>query len=151
MATKEQIGVALQELLTPSVPLIIKKKFANGREVEYGFQISFDFNACALVEKETGLSMLTGEVFNTPTAIVVSALLWAGVQENHPEYEGEKGLRFIRRLLNPISAKKTLEAVNKAWLLSLPDDVREDIEKRAAAKAAGNPGEPPEADPTTAV
>lgn len=151
MATREEIKAALDELLSPSVPLTISKKFANGRKVDYCFQIAFDFNTAALVEKETGFSMLTGEAFDHPSATVISAMLWAGVQQYHTEYEGEDGLRFIRRIMDTVSAKHALEAVQKAWLLSLPDETRQEIERKAAEKIAGKKPKASEPDPTTAV
>lgn len=143
MATKEEIRSAIDELFTPSVPLTIEKTWAGGKKSIYSFRLSFDFNATSLVEKETGLSMLSGEVFDHPSTATISVLLWAGVQENHNEYEGPDGLRMIRKILNVVTAQQALSAINEAFLAALPEEQVALLKKRAeerAAKASGKAG-----------
>jgi len=92
----------------------------DGSSFQLSLKLSFDFNAMALVEDKLGMSMLSGEVFENPSAKHTMVLLWAAMQENHPEYEGEDGLECVGTMLNLKSAKEALEAITKAFVASLP-------------------------------
>ena len=129
---------ALRRRITPFVPFSTMIEDADGGKFEVHFKLSFDFNALALIEEKTGLSALTGEVFSVPTARNTIVLLWAAIQENHPEYAGEEGLQVIGSLLSLGNAKEALQAVQAAFLASLPKD-RADALKNATNEGDENP------------
>ena len=131
----------LRRRITPSVPFHLKVEDADGGSFTLSFKVSYDFNAMALVEEVTGMSMITGDVFDNPSCSNISALLWAGIQENHPDYAGQKGLQAIRSCLNIATATEALKAINEAFLLALPKEQADLIRQRAQEKAAGKSGE----------
>lgn len=55
----------------------------NGKQTD----LIFNFGALALFEKRTGKSMMTGEVFQRPMASDLIALVWAGVNAAHKEFD----------------------------------------------------------------
>jgi hypothetical protein len=114
----------LRRRVSPTVPFTLKVEDANGDKFEQSFRLSYDFNTLPLVEEKTGKSMLTqvGEIMDNPSVTNVSILLWAAVLENHPEYQGEEGLRTIRYNLTLATAKVALDACKEAFLLQLPAD-----------------------------
>jgi len=120
----------LRRRIAPSVPFVLEWTNADGTKVSESFQLSYDFNSLALVEEALGKSMLLdiGEVFHErPTVKSVSVLLWAAVQENHPEYEGPEGLFVLRSNLTVKSAKAVKEACQEAFMAQLPK-----VEKQTA-------------------
>jgi hypothetical protein len=123
------------------VPLELSVENADGSKFVLNFKLSFDFNAMALVEQETGLSMLTGSVFQRRTANMTKVLLWAAIQENHPEYEGAEGLSVVGSLLDLESATKALVAINDAFLASLPKEKAEQLRKDAETEENSKPKE----------
>lgn len=138
---------ALRKRITPSVPLSLTITNGDDSSFVVSFLLTFDFNAMALVEANTGLSMLTGEVFVNPNATKISILLWAAVQTNQPEYEGEEGLEAIRSFLTTDNVTEVLKAVDAAFLAALPKERAEELKAAAEAKRNGTAGKP--ADPTT--
>jgi hypothetical protein len=130
----------LRRRITPFVPFSTTVENADGGKFELNFKLSFNFNAMSLVEEQTGLSMLTGEVFEKPSAKNTTILLWAAIQENHPEYEGQEGLETIGSYLTLASAKEALSAIQKAFVASLPKDKAEQL-----AKGSAEGGEDPNA------
>ncbi len=133
----------LRQHISPSVPFTLNVSDANGG-YKLSFRLSYDFNAFAAIEGVLGKSMLTdvGELLENPTATNVSVLLWAAVQENHPEYVGETGLRAIRSFLNTVSAKEAREACSQAYVKQLPPEKLEELKKIQAEREAGNAGAP---------
>jgi len=109
----------------------------DGSSFELAFRLTFNFNAMALVEEHTGLSMFDGSVFKKPSATTLSVMLWAGIQENHSEYEGIEGLKAIRSYLSLENVKVAQNAINEAFLASLPEAQAAAIRK-AAEEAAKN-------------
>lgn len=134
----------LRRRITPFVPFSTLVENADGGKFELNFKLSFNFNAMALVEEQTGLSMLTGEIFSKPSAKHTTVLLWAAIQENHPEYAGQDGLETIGSILTLTSAKDALNAIQKAFVASLPKDKAEQLEK-AATDPSAEGGEDPNA------
>jgi hypothetical protein len=83
-----------------------------------------------------------GEILDNPTIKNVSVLLWAALQENHPEYEGLEGLQTVRCNLTIATAKEAKEACAAAFITQLPPDQVEAFKKVMAANAAGEPALP---------
>ncbi len=117
----------LRRRITPSVPFSTSVENADGGKFELNLRLSFNFNAMALVEEKTGMSMLTGEVFQHPSAKNTTVLLWAALLENHPEYEGDEGLDAVGTYLNLTNAKDALAAIQAAFVASLPKSTAEQI------------------------
>jgi len=128
----------LRQHISPSVPFILNVSDETGG-YKLSFRLSYDFNAFAAVEGVLGKSMLTdvGELLENPSATNVSVLLWAAVQENHPEYVGEQGLRAIRSYLNTVTAKEAREACSAAYVKQLPAEKLEELRKIQAEREAG--------------
>jgi hypothetical protein len=129
----------LRRRVTPSVPFTLQVEDAGGEKFTIGFQLAFDMNAFALVEEEIGLSMLTdiGEIFDNPTVKTITALLWAGIQEHHSEFEGKNGLRAVRNLVTFGQAKAVLTACVEAFLTQLPKEQADRLRERKRKIEAG--------------
>lgn len=147
--------VVIRKRLAPSVPLTLEVGDEAGNKEVLSLRLSFDFNALALVEEFTGISLLSGKIFNQLNATNLSLLLWASMLQNHPEYTGIKGLEAIRTYMTLDNAKVVEAAVSEAFILCLPPEQREAIRKateEAAAEAArklaaGEAPAAPSADP----
>jgi len=115
--------MSIRERISPSVPFTLAVEDARGK-FSLSLKLAYDFDALGLVEEQTGKSMLTQatEVFDNPSCKSVSVLFWAALQENHPEYAGEKGLRAVRKNLTLGQAKAAREACFEAFLKQLPDE-----------------------------
>jgi len=125
---------ALRKRITPSYPLRLVVRNADDSTFELNFRLSYDFNAMALVEEHTGFSMFDGSIFKNPSATNVSVLLWAGIQEYcGDDYTGDEGLRVIRSYLDLENVQVAQEAINEAFLVSLPKEQADLIRKAAAA------------------
>ena len=143
---------ALKMRIAPSVPLKLELEDDNGSKYVRNFKLSFDANAAALVEEKTGFNMLRGEVWEKLSFKSLSIMLWAAVLANHDEYDCDEGLRVIRSYMGVGNTPQISEAVEKAFLASLPKDKREAIEAERArrekglaplAEAGENPAEQP--------
>ena len=86
--------------------------------------------------------MLTqaAEVFENPTCDNVSILLWAALQENHPEYregrdekDGGKGLAVVQQNLTLGQAKAAKDACEEAFIKQLPDAQLEKLLNKGSA------------------
>lgn len=128
---------ALRQRIAPAVPFALNVENADGSKFTVTFQLAYDLNAFTLVEQVTGLSMLTdlGKVFDEPTVATVSAMFWAALQINHPEYEGFVGLRSVRNLLTIADTKPALDACTSAFIAQLPKEQADRLRALAAAKA----------------
>lgn len=78
-------------------------------------RLLFDFNALAQMEKVTGKSFLSGELWDNLSATDVRALVWAGLLDEDPEITLEE----VGKMLHMGNAMKMLEAVKEAWDLSM--------------------------------
>lgn len=139
--------VVIRKRLAPSVPLSLEVGDEAGNKEILSLRLSFDFNALALVEERTGISLLSGKIFSMLNATNLSLLLWAAMLQNQPDYAGEEGLSAIRSYMTLDNAKAVEAAVSEAFILCLPPEQREAIRKAAedAAKKAAE-GNPPPAD-----
>lgn len=133
---------AVRQRITPSVPFILKVKDANKDAFEQSFQVAFDFNALCLVEKHLGINALTqfGKLLEEPSASAIVVLLWAGIQKNHPDFDGDEGLEVLGANLTLESAKPAFAACLEALLAQLP-------EEQAAKIRAAREGQPVKSDP----
>ena len=132
---------ALRRRVTPSVPLLLNVEDADGSKFSVSLKLSYDFNAMALVEEVTGLSMLTGSIFERASVSLLSAMVWAGALAEQPEYEGRQGLEAIRSYMSMASVPEIQKAVNEGFLSALPkeqaDRIREEMKKAAEAREKG--------------
>jgi hypothetical protein len=135
--------------LTPSVPLELRINDANGEHV-LNFRLLFNFDAYALVEASANINMLMpGLVFKLlgdpagPGATLLSVLLWAAIVNSNQdsEYAGESGLQAVRSYLNYDNSARVAEALQEAFLFTLPEEqqkaLREGIAKAKAEAEAG--------------
>lgn len=121
------------EVLVPSVPVTIELDTAQGKQLLH-FKIAYDFDALPLAEAKLGVSLLNGRVFAKITANVIAVMFWAGIQKFHPEYEGEDGLKAIRSFISLRNSAVISDAVQEAYVLSLPDDQQKLIRDMAALR-----------------
>ncbi len=127
---------ALKRRIAPSVPLKLELDDDKGEKFVKNFRLSFDANAAAEIEERTGFNMLRGEIWEKLSFKGLSIMLWAAALANHPEYDTEdadgertdEGLRVIRSYMGIGNTPQISEAVEKAFLASLPKDKREAIE-----------------------
>lgn len=123
----------------PSYPFVLSVETDGGIET-VGVRLCFDFNALVLIEERTGYGMLTGAIWKNLSAGNLSVLLWAALLSNHPEYNGEAGLVTVRSMLSLRNSEAATEALQDAYMKSLPDDQQARIKaaiEEAKAKAAG--------------
>lgn len=147
-----------------SVPLTLKLEEDGGATFTKNFRISFDFNAISLIEEMTrspfrpdGLGFLSGEIWKKLNATNISIMFFASVLANHPEYNtldkatGEPttdGLGALRSYLDPGNVETIIKALNEAFMIALPKEKREEIERQqreeeeARRKAAGEGDRP---------
>ncbi len=151
------MSVALKKRIAPSVLLKLDLNDDLGSKFTRTFRLSFDANAAAEIEERTGLSMLSGEAWQKPSFKVMSIMFWAAVLANHPEYDTEdekgnrsdEGLRVIRSYMDVGNALEISDALEKAYMLSLPPDRRAEIEKSVKAKSSSPQPGAVENPPTT--
>ncbi len=140
----------LRKWLAPSVPFTVVLQDANGK-FEHGFNLCFDFNALALIERHLGVNLLAqfSQIF-TISATSVSVFFWAAIQAYHPEYEGQEGLNVVRSYLNIANFESAALKVQEAFKLSLNAeqlalveqalaDAQKLIDGKAAAEAGARP------------
>jgi hypothetical protein len=101
---------------------------------EHSFKLCFDFNALALIEKHLGVNLLVqfSQIFSI-SASSVSVFLWAAIQAQHPEYEGEEGLAVVRSYLNIANFEAAAVKVQEAFKLSLNKEQLDRVEAALAA------------------
>ena len=142
----------LQRMIRPSVPVTLE---FSGGEKSKTFRLSFDFNALARIEEQTGLDMLNVfGIWTKMSATVLSAMFWAAALAHHPEYDSPEGLVAMRSYLDHDNAERTVEALWQAYLLFLPEDkaaalrkARADALKKAQEGETENPPPPAMAAP----
>lgn len=130
--------MSIRERIVPSVPFSISWEDETGKN-EVSFRVAFDLNAFTDFEEVTGLNALTdmGPVWDSPNIGTVTALLWAAIQLNHPEYVGTAGLRALRRLLTVADCKAAFKACIEAFISQLPPEKAAEIRKRQKDIAEG--------------
>jgi hypothetical protein len=131
----------LRRRIAPSVALSLELVDDNGDKFTRNFRLSFDLNAMTLVQEETGLSMLNGEIWNLINEKTLSVMFYAAILAQQPEYASKDGLAVIRSYMDASNAEKITEALNEAFLLQLPKERQDKI--RAAQQAAKEKGENP--------
>jgi hypothetical protein len=109
---------ALRRCVAPSVPLSLDLSENNGRRFHLEVQLSFDFNALAAFQKQTGINPLEGNVWERPSPVVLRALFWAALLAEQPEYDSDDGLRIAGSYMRPDSVIAIAEATQEAWLIS---------------------------------
>lgn len=112
--------VSVRKFIGKGVPFALTVQTEEG-ETQLSFRLLFDFNALALVEETTGYSLLTGAIFKHLNASISSVLFWAAVQAHSPEYAGPDGLEAIRSMLNLRNYDLAQQAVQEAFIQSLPE------------------------------
>lgn len=131
--------ITARKRIAPSYPFVLQVETDGGNE-NVGVRLSFDFNALVLIEDRTGFGMLSGAIWKNLSANNLSVIFWAAVQLNHPEYVGDAGLVAVRSMLSLRNSEAVTEALQDAYMKSLPDDQQERIRQAieaAKAKAAG--------------
>jgi hypothetical protein len=137
---------ALRRRVAPSVPFVLEYSDASGTYKE-ALQLSYNWNGLALIEEKLGKSTLLdiGELLDNPTATTLSVLLWAAVQENHPEYDGEEGLATLRCNMTLATALAVRAACSRAFITQLPPEQVSAFEAAIAGTTpplAQSPAEP---------
>ena len=135
---------SLRRRIAPSVPLSLELVDDGGATFTRNFRLSFDLNAMTLVQEQTGLSMLNGEIWNDLNEKTLSIMLHAAVLAHNPEYAVVDGLEVIRSYMDTTNIEKITDALNEAFLLQLPTERQDKIRKaQAAAKEKGENPTPP--------
>jgi hypothetical protein len=132
-----QMQSALKMRIAPSVPLSLQLEEDNGAKFTKNFRLSFDANAAAEVEERTGFNMLRGEIWEKLSFKNLSIMFWACALANHDEYDSEEGLRVVRSYMDLSNTEKISAAVQKAFMLGLPEEKRKAIEAEQARKDSG--------------
>lgn len=132
---------AVRNRITPTAPFILEIKDVQGTQ-QQSLLVSFDLNAFAAFEEITGTSLLANveAIIGNPSVTQLTALLWAGLQDQQDDYKGLVGLRNLRHNLTLPQFAAAKQACLEAFLSQLP------AEREAALRAVLN-GEKPVADP----
>lgn len=125
----------LRRRIMPYTSLTLNLEDANGDKFVRNFKLSWDFNAQALVEFRTKMSMLDGSIWTTNSPTVLSAMLQAAVLMHQPEYGGEVGLEVLRSYLDAGNIVEVSTALNEAFIASLPVEKQKKIRELQKAKA----------------
>jgi hypothetical protein len=127
----------LRARITPTVPFTLHVENADGSTFDSGFQIAFDCNAFTAFEEVTGINILRdlAVVFDKPNVRVLTALLWAGILLNHPQYDSPEGLRNLRANIGLANIPAIKEACTRAFLAQLPKEQSERLKKEADERA----------------
>lgn len=130
---------AIRRRISPSVPFTLTFEDSEGK-ASFSYRLSYNLNSLTLVEEVLGLSMFTdiGTVVTNPSVKNVSVLLWAALQENHPEYEGVEGLEVVRQNLTIAQLRDTLNACSEAYVKQLPLEQQKNIEARIKGEKEGS-------------
>lgn len=123
----------IKKRLLKGHPFMLTVQTDEGVE-ELGFHLLFDFNASSAVEGATGYKMLNGKIFDNLNATSLSALFWAAILAYHPEYAGPNGLAVVRSMMDLRNADAVQEAVQEAFILSLPDAQQKVIREAVATE-----------------
>lgn len=141
--------VTFRERITPSVPLTLSIADETGTQ-ELSLLVSFDLNAFVAFEEVTGVNLLTNveAILTAPSVSILTALLWAGLQEKQDTFAGILGLKAVRNVLTLPQLAPAKKACIEAFFSQLPPEK----EKRLRALLAGEPQEPesPLAEPPAA-
>ena len=98
---KKVAGVPGLDSTLPNVPLTL-----NG----ITYHLCFDFNACALVESETGINLFASDITKfSPTNF--RAMFFSSLLKAHPEFTLEQA----GALITPKTLPAIATAVGKAW------------------------------------
>lgn len=122
---------ALKRRIAPSAELVLPLVDDDGAKFTRTFRLSFDFNAIALIEERTGLSLLNGEIWQHPTAKVLSIMLWAAILAHHDEYDSDIGLAVIRSYMDAGNSAAITRALSDAFIASLSKEQQEAARKKA--------------------
>jgi hypothetical protein len=125
MAGKHEPTNGLRRRIVSSLPLDLKLQDDNGSVQTLSFRLSFDFNAIALIEEQTGFQVLTGEIWRNLNAKNLSIMFWAAILANSPQYQGEDGLEIVRSYMDAGNSDQIAEAILDAYILSLPPEKRQ--------------------------
>ena len=141
-----RLGTALQRRVAPSASLTLEYTDRSGAKTKKKLELAFDFNAAAHVEeltkeKLTDLSIWTR--VSGPT--LMRALFWSALLAHQPEYATPEGLEIVGSYMDESNAASIVAALEEAYLLWLPKEKRELLEKIRADQIAGKEPEP---DPT---
>jgi hypothetical protein len=136
---------SLKRRIRPSVPLTLE---IDGEK--HTFNLAFDMIALGRIEEKTGLN-LAWNVFTLWIEMsalrVLATSFWAAALLNHPEYDSDEGFFTLRSLLGPEHEDAVGDALWKAYMLYLPKDERELMQRarkeREEELAKGNPPIPP--------
>jgi len=139
---------ALRRRIAPAVSLTLELEDDSGGHLTRTFRLSFDFNAIALVEERTGLTLLAGDIWKNLSAKVLSIMLWASVLAQHAEYDSEEGLHVIRSFMDAGNADLIAERLFDAYIAGLPADKRKQL---VAAKEKALRGKDPTPEPEQAA
>jgi hypothetical protein len=147
MAQKKQ---PLQRLIRPSVPVTLELQGE-----KHVFQLAFDMTVLARIGEKTGLK-LSFNIFTLwvemSSAAVLGASFWSAALVNHPEYDNEEGFSTLRSFIGPQNVDDIAEALWKAYMLYLPKEDRELMERvlkeGREEKVNANPPQPPLAEET---
>lgn len=137
--------------LGTSVPHILSVEGEHGETKEFSFRLCLDFNALALVEERTGISLTNpGDIFKVLSVSKIRTLYWAAIQAHQPvEYEGDEGLLAIGSLLNFKNSGSACDAVWEAFLIAVPEESANNLRAAVqAVKDATAAGEGVPTDPT---
>lgn len=141
------VDKGLRRRIAPSVPLTLELEDEGGEKFVRSFRVSFDVNAMALVQEETGYSMLNGEIWGHIDETTLSSMFRAALLTHQPEYGGLEGLQVIRSYMDASNAEKITVALNEAFLIQLPKERRDKLrEAQKDAKAKGENPTPPATD-----
>ena len=126
---------ALKMRIAPSVPLRLELQSHDGSREVKNFLLCFDANAAAEIEERTEFNMLRGEIWQKLSLKNLRVMLWACLLANHPEYDTEEsghrtddGLKVVGSYIGLGNTPEITEAVEKAFIASLPKEKREAIE-----------------------
>jgi len=128
---------ALRRRICPSVPFTLHVEDADGSSFDQSFRLAYDLNSMAAFDEITGKNLFRdlGTILDDPSIANVSALLWAALLLNNPEYAGRAGLEVVRANLSLTQLKPALEACCEAFVSQLPKETADALRKQRAEGA----------------
>jgi hypothetical protein len=143
-------STALRRRVAPTVPVEISFSDDKGN-FKRTYRVCFNLNVLAEISEKTGISALTIDMWVKLDARVLRAMFWAALLPNHGEEfdtrdrkggRTDEGLEIVGSWLDGDNQERAARGLWQAYLLYLPKDQAEELEKARKDVEAGTPAAP---------
>jgi hypothetical protein len=149
--TARSLGSALKRRVAPAASLTLDYVDHSGARTKKQLLLSFDFNSAARVQELTDYRLTDLSIWTHITEpILLRAMLYCSLLAHQPEFATEDGLEIVGSWMDESNQAAIVTALEEAYLLWLPKEKREFLEKLRADQATGKEPEPDPTEPSQA-